>query len=223
MTDQPTMHQGMPVYGYGAAPDKATVAMIMVHGRGAAPADILSLAEQLDHPEVAYLAPEAATGQWYPYPFIAPVEQNEPWLSSALAAVGEVFDMVASVGIPPERTLLLGFSQGACLALEYAARNPRRYAGVIGLSGALIENGDKPRDYGDAGSMEGTPVFLGCSDNDPHIPEGRLTRTAGLLEELDAQVVLHIYPDMGHTVIMDEITFVRGMIEAVVAESGAGD
>ena len=128
----------MPVYGYGAPLDQAAAAMIMIHGRGATPADILSLAQEFGEPGVAYLAPEAAGGQWYPYPFTAPVEQNEPWLSSALAAVGDVFDMVAEAGIPPERTMLLGFSQGACLALEYAARNPRRYGGVIGLSGALI-------------------------------------------------------------------------------------
>ena len=215
MADQPQLHQGMPFYGYGAPLDSATVAMVMVHGRGAAPSDILSLASEFDVPGVAYLAPEAAGGQWYPYPFIAPVERNEPWLSSALAAVGEVFDMVASAGIPPERTLLLGFSQGACLALEYAARNPRRYGGLIGLSGALIENGDKQREY--SGSLDDTPVFLGCSDSDPHIPAGRLERTADLLEQLDAEVLLHIYPRIGHTVIEDETTFVRGMIEAVLA------
>ena len=215
MADQPGLHQGMPVYGYGAPLDQAAAAMIMIHGRGATPADILSLAQEFGEPGVAYLAPEAAGGQWYPYPFTAPVEQNEPWLSSALAAVGDVFDMVAEAGIPPERTMLLGFSQGACLALEYAARNPRRYGGVIGLSGALIENGARPREY--SGSLDGTPVFLGCSDRDPHIPQGRVERTAAVLEDLEATVILKIYPGMGHTINQDEILFVRGMIEKVVA------
>jgi phospholipase/carboxylesterase len=223
MADQPNLHQGMPIYGYGAPLEEAAAAMVMVHGRGATPADILSLAEQFNVPGVAYLAPEAATGQWYPYPFIAPVEKNEPWLSSALAAVGDVLSMVASAGIPPERTMLLGFSQGACLALECAARNPRRYGALVGLSGALIENGDKPRDYGDAASFDGTPVFLGCSDRDPHIPEGRLARTAEVLEELDAEVILQIYPGIGHTVIEDEITFVRGMAEQVVAGNSVSE
>jgi phospholipase/carboxylesterase/glyoxalase family protein len=219
MADQPELHQTQPVYGYGAPLDRAAVAMVMIHGRGASPADILSLAGGFDEPDVAYLAPEAAGGQWYPYPFTAPTEKNEPWLSSALAAVGQLFDDLADAGFPPERTLLLGFSQGACLALEYAARNPRRYGGVIGLSGALIENGDKQREY--SGSLDDTPIFLGCSDRDPHIPAGRLERTAALLEEMDAEVTLHIYPNMGHTIIVDEITFVRGMIERVLADNGA--
>ena len=220
MADQTRLHQGMPVYAYGAPLEEATVAMVMIHGRGAAPSDILSLAPEFDAPGVAYLAPEAAGSQWYPYPFIAPVEQNEPWLSSALAAVAGVFAQVEAAGIPPERTLLLGFSQGACLALEYAARHPRRYGGLVGYSGALIENGDKHREY--SGSLADMPVFLGCSDRDPHIPAGRVERTAELLGTLGADVDLRIYPGMGHTVNREELDYVRGMIEAVAAQSGTG-
>jgi predicted esterase len=187
--------------------------MVMVHGRGATAADILSLADELDAPDLAYLAPQAAGGQWYPYRFIEPVARNEPWLSSALEVVGYVLGRVAEAGIPPERTLLLGFSQGACLMLEYAARNPRRYGGLIGLSGALIENGDQPRDY--SGLLEGTPVFLGCGEPDPHIPEGRLQRTADLLRGLGGDVTLRVYSGMGHMVNEDEIEVVRGMMDRV--------
>jgi predicted esterase len=187
----------------------------MIHGRGATAADILSLADEFDAPDLAYLAPQAAGGQWYPNRFIAPVASNEPWLSSALAVVGEVLAHVAGAGIPAERTLLLGFSQGACLTLEYAARNPRRYGGLIGLSGALIENGDQPRDY--SGSLDGTPVFLGCGEPDPHIPAGRLQRTADLLRGPGGDVTLRVYPGMGHMVSGDEIEFVKGMIQGLRA------
>src|SRR5687767_9534787 len=213
MTNQAHPHQGQPVYARGASLESASVAMIMIHGRGATAADILSLADEFDAADVAYLAPQAAGGQWYPNRFIAPVATNEPWLSSALAVVGDALAHVAGAGIPAERTLLLGFSQGACLTLEYAARNPRRYGGLIGLSGALIENGDQPRDY--TGSLDGTPVFLGCGVPDPHIPEGRLQRTADLLRGLGGDVTLREYPGMGHMVSEDEVEFVKGMIERV--------
>ena len=198
MADETQSHRGQPVHTRGSALHTARVAMVMVHGRGARASDILSLVDELEAPGVAYLAPQAAGDAWYPNRFIEPVASNEPWLSSALAAVADTFAQVAAAGITAERTLLLGFSQGACLALEFAARNPRFYGGVIALSGALIENGDKPRDY--SGSLAGTPVFLGCSDFDPHIPEGRLQRTADLLAKLDGEVTMRIYPGMGHTV-----------------------
>ncbi|HET9493120.1 MAG TPA: dienelactone hydrolase family protein [Chloroflexia bacterium] len=207
MADQSTMHQSVPVYGFGAPLEEATVAVIVIHGRAGPAPDILALAQEIDVPGVANVGPAIAPG----------VLNDELWLSSALAAVGEVVDMVSSAGIPRERTLLLGFSQGACLLLEYAARNPRRYGGVIGFSGTLVENGDKPRYNRDSGSFDGTPVFLGCSDDDPHVSESRVQRTAGLLTGLGAEVTMRIYPGMGHTINPHEYEVVRNMVTTVVA------
>jgi predicted esterase len=192
--------------------------MVMVHGRGASAADILTIAQELGVEGVAYIAPQAAGNQWYPYRFIEPTERNEPWLTSALQTVDAVMAHVRDAGIPEERTILLGFSQGACLALEYAARNPRRYGGLVGLSGAMIENGDRPRNY--TGSLEGTPVFLGCGEPDPHIPEGRLQRTAVLLRDLGGEVTLKVYAGMGHTVNEEELGYVREIVRRVQGESG---
>jgi predicted esterase len=187
--------------------------MLMVHGRGARAEDILSLAVELERPEFAYLAPQAAENTWYPNRFLAPIPENEPWLSSALELVGDVLKQITDAGIPPERTILLGFSQGACLALEFSARNARRYGGVVGLSGALIGPDDMPRDYG--GSLAGTPVFLGCSDVDFHVPKERVDQTAEAMRKLGGDVIERLYPNMDHTVNQDEIDFVRGMTKRV--------
>lgn len=218
MTPEAKLHQGQPLYMQGSRLESAVGAMVMIHGRGAAASDILTLVDEFDAPDLAYLAPQAAGSAWYPYPFMAPVASNEPWLSSTLAVVADVLGHVAQAGIPAERTLLLGFSQGACVALEFAARNPHLYAGVIGLSGGLIENGDQPRDY--TGSLDGTPVFLGCSDVDPHIPKQRVERSAEVLRRLGGDVTLRFYRGMGHTVNTDEIEFVKSMIERVRAGGG---
>lgn len=204
-------HASQPVLSAGAPLAQAVAAMVLVHGRGAQAADILSLARELGRPDLAYLAPQAAGLAWYPNRFLMPAASNEPWLSSALAKVGAVLAQIQAAGLPAERTFLLGFSQGACLALEYAARNPARYGGVFGLSGALIENGDQPRDY--AGTLAGAPLFLGCSDVDPHIPLARVERSAGLLEGLGAAVTLRIYRNMDHTVNRDELRFIRGVLD----------
>jgi predicted esterase len=188
--------------------------MILLHGRGASAQDILSLANELEQPGFAFLAPQAAGNTWYPNRFTVPTEQNEPWLSSALTVIGELMSYVVSSGIPPERTMLLGFSQGACLALEFAARNARRFGGVIGLSGALIGPDGAPRNY--AGSLESTPVFLGCSDVDFHIPRERVDRTAEILRALGGNVTERIYPNMDHTVNQDEIDFVGQMMKTLL-------
>jgi phospholipase/carboxylesterase len=210
----PDPHRGQPVLGAGEALERARAAIVMVHGRGASARDILMLSGELALPGFAYLAPQAANNTWYPNRFIVPTAQNEPWLSSALATVGRAVDRITSAGIPFERTFLLGFSQGACLALEYGARNGRRYGGLAGLSGGLIGADGEPRH--DRGVFEGTPVFLGCSDVDPHIPEERVQQTAVILEGLGARVTLRLYPNMDHTVNQDEIQFVRDMMAAVV-------
>ncbi len=195
--------------------NRARVAMIMVHGRGASAESILDLAVELHQPGFAYLAPQAAGNTWYPYSFLAPLARNEPGPSSGLAAITNVLAQVAQAGIPLERTMLLGFSQGACLALEFVARNARRYGGVAGLSGGLVGPGGTPRDY--SGSLAGTPIFLGCSDVDFHIPKERVQLSAEVLQRLGGNVTMRLYPGMGHTVNQDEIDFVRDMMVPLVA------
>lgn len=206
-------HASQPILSAGTPLARAQAALVLVHGRGADARDILGLAAEFERPDLAYLAPQAAGNTWYPNRFLMPVASNEPWLSSALAAVGRVVGQIAAAGLPPERTALLGFSQGACLALEYAARAPQRYGAVIGLSGALIENGDQPRTY--PGSLADTPIFLGCSDVDFHVPAERVERSAAVLRALGGQVTMQLYPNMGHTVNADELAFVRGLLAAL--------
>jgi len=208
-------HQGGPVRTAGEPLDQAKAALLMVHGRGARAEDILSLVDELAQPGFAYLAPQAADNTWYPNRFTVPISSNEPWLSSALAFLGDVFNQIIEAGILPERIMLLGFSQGACLTLEFAARNARRFGGVVGLSGALIGLDDTPRDY--KGSLEGTPVFLGCSDVDFHIPKERVQQTADVFRQLGGEVTERLYPDMDHTINQDEIDFVRGLMRTLVA------
>jgi predicted esterase len=202
-------HQGQPVLTAGEPLDCASAAMILLHGRGATAESILSLAGEVSHPGFAYLAPQAAENTWYPHRFLAPLEHNEPHLSSALAAVGDVLDHLTESGVPPERTILLGFSQGACLALEFAARHAQRYGGVAGLSGGLIGPNGASRDY--AGSLATTPVFLGCSDVDLHIPKQRVLESADVLRRLGGEVTARLYPNMGHTVNQDELDFVSAL------------
>jgi phospholipase/carboxylesterase len=203
-------HAGAEVLATGQPLEKATAAMIMVHGRGATARDILSLAAALDSPQFAYLAPQAKGNTWYPNPFIAPIHSNEPWLSSAITLLEALLAQVEEVGIPAERTMLLGFSQGACLTTEFVARHARRYGGVAGLSGGLIGPDGTPRDY--PGSLDGTPIFLGCSDVDPHIPKARVLETERVLSSLGGIVTARLYPNMGHMVIDDELEFVRKMM-----------
>jgi phospholipase/carboxylesterase len=208
-------HQGQPILAAGEPLNRARAAMVMVHGRGANAESILELAVDLHQAGFAYLAPQAAGNTWYPYSFLAPLASNEPGLSSGLAAIANVLAQVVQAGIPLERTMLLGFSQGACLALEFVARNARRYGGVAGLSGGLIGPDGTPRDY--PGELSGTPIFLGCSDIDFHIPKERVQLSAEVLQRLGGKVTMRLYPGMGHTVNQDEIDFVRGMMAALVA------
>jgi predicted esterase len=181
-----------------------------VHGRGASAEDILGLAQEFATPDVAFLAPQAAGNTWYPYSFLQPIAQNEPGITSGLAKIRSLVEGLAEQGVTPERIVLLGFSQGACLSLEFAARHARRYAGVVGLSGGVIGPPETPRDY--AGTLAGTPVFLGCSDVDPHIPLERVHETADVFRRLGAAVDERIYPRMGHLVNSDEIAAVKKII-----------
>jgi predicted esterase len=208
-------HQGQRIATAGAQLARASAAMVMVHGRGATAESILALAPALNHPDFAYLAPQAAGNTWYPYGFMSPMPQNEPGISSGMQAIRDVLQQVAAAGIAPEQTVLLGFSQGACLALEFAARHARRYGGIAGLSGGLIGPDGTPRDY--AGSLDGTPVFLGCSDVDGHIPKARVELTAQVLQALAGTVTMRLYPGMGHLVNDDEIARVQAMMDGIAA------
>lgn len=208
-------HQGQPVLAAGEPLITARAAMVMVHGRGATAESILELARELEYPGFAYIAPQAAGNSWYPYSFLAPIQRNEPGISSGMAVIAGILDTLRVAGVPDERTILLGFSQGACLSLEFAARHPRRFGGVAGLSGGLIGPDDTPRDY--PGSLAGTPIFLGCSDADFHIPAERVRETADVLRRLGAEVTMRLYPGMGHTVNVDEMERVRGMMEGVMS------
>jgi predicted esterase len=207
-TDGP--HQGGPVVTLGAALDEALGAVILLHGRGATAENILGLTQHFARPELAYLAPQATGNTWYPYSFLAPLEENEPGLSSALRVIGSLVADLAMQGIPAERVVLLGFSQGACLALEFAARNARRYGGVIGLSGGLIGPPGTPRDYN--GSLDATPVLLGCGDMDSHIPLERVVETADVLRRLRGNVTQRTYHGMGHGIHEDELLFVKQLL-----------
>lgn len=206
-----TIHQGQPVVGTGTPLAEAKAAMIMIHGRGATAASILSLAAEFDQPNIAYLAPQAAGNTWYPNSFMAPIASNEPGITSALQTIQAVISDVEAAGIPTEKIMLLGFSQGACLTTEFVARNAQRYGGVFALSGGLIGPDGTPRDY--AGSLDGTPVFLGCSDVDFHIPKERVQHSTEVLTGLDGDVTERLYPGMGHTVNADEINFVKAIID----------
>ncbi len=214
MTAKPGPHPNGPVHTAGVPLAEARAALVLVHGRGATAESILELADELAVPGYAYLAPQAAGQTWYPYSFLAPMARNEPGLSSGLATIGAVLGAVAAGGVPPARTVLLGFSQGACLTLEYTARYAQRYGGVVGLSGGLLGPPGTPRDY--AGTLGGTPVFLGCSDHDPHIPQTRVEESAAVFTALGGAVTLRIYPNMGHTVNPAEITAVRALLTALV-------
>jgi phospholipase/carboxylesterase len=188
--------------------------MILLHGRGATAEGMLELAEVLALPDIAYLAPQASGRTWYPHSFLAPLEQNEPYLSRALAQVGELVDALGRQDFLPERIALLGFSQGGCLALEYAARNAKPFGAIIGLSAGLIGPEGTPRKYG--GSLAGTRVVLGCSDIDAHIPLARVNESARVLGGLGGDVIKRIYPGMGHTINDDEIAQVRAALATIL-------
>jgi predicted esterase len=203
-------HRGQPVLTLGPAPESARLTMIMAHGRGASAEDMMGLAVEFGTTDVAYLAPQAAGRTWYPYSFLSPLQDNEPGISSALRVLAGLVDGLIAQRIEHGRIALLGFSQGACLSLEFAARHPRPYAAVVGLSGGLIGPPGTPRDY--PGSFAGAPVFLGCSDIDAHIPLERVRESAEVFRRMGASVDERIYPRMGHTVNPDEIAAVNALL-----------
>lgn len=210
-------HQGQPVFTAGADPSDAQAAVILLHGRGASAQGMLQLADELNVSNVLFRAPQAARRTWYPQSFLAPSGANEPALRSALQVVDDLVQELEEGGLSADRIVLLGFSQGACLALEYAARHPQRYGGAVGLSGGLIGPEDEPLHYD--GDLRGTPVFLGCSDQDPYIPLERVQATAEVLDAMGAEVTTRIYEGMGHTTNEDELRRVRDLLGRYVSLS----
>lgn len=213
MTDP---HGDQPVETAGEPLEDADAAAILVHGRGARATGFLEFARALDVDGVAYLAPQAARGTWYPDRFVAPIESNEPWLSSALSFLQRVVDRVTDAGLPLEQLVLVGFSQGGCLASDYVARNPARYGGLAALSGGLIGPEGTTFDYD--GDLERTPVFLGCSDSDPHIPVERVHETRDAFEGMNGAVTEQIYEGMGHTINRDEQRRVAEMVATAAGD-----
>jgi predicted esterase len=203
-------HNIQPVIYSGAKLGEAKSAMIMIHGRGADAQDILSLSDEFNVEGVAYIAPQANNYTWYPYSFLSPVEMNEPGRSSGLSVIDSIVKQLNEYGFTSENIFLLGFSQGACLSLEYAARFPKKITAVFGLSGGLIGEQSELINYN--GDLSGTEIFLGCSDIDPHIPLQRVNETEKIFRSLKAKVEKRIYAGMGHTINNDEINFMRNKL-----------
>jgi phospholipase/carboxylesterase len=201
MTSDP--HSNQPVLAAGRKLHGAAGAVILVHGRGAPAEDIVNLGREFDHPELAYLAPQAAGNSWYPYSFLAPIQQNEPWLTSALKKLGKIVEDISQAGIAREKIILAGFSQGACLASEFVARNAVRYGGLIAFSGGLI--GPPGTELRYTGKLGGTPAFFGGVDPDAHVPWQRVQESASVLTALGAEVVVRRYPGMPHTINQEEL------------------
>jgi predicted esterase len=201
--NQPVLHAGVPVA-------QARLVAILLHGRGATAQDILPLAKEFSVRDVAYLAPQAAGNTWYPFSFLMPTEQNEPALTSALRLIESLLESLQTQHVSPDKVALMGFSQGACLSLEFAARHARRFAAIAAFSGGLIGPPGTARSY--SGSFDGTPVFMGCSDVDPHIPVERVHESADVYSHMGAVVYKRIYPGMGHTIIAEEIDAVDQLL-----------
>lgn len=206
-------HQNQPIASAGADLADAKTAMILVHGRGASADSILTLSDELNESDIHYAAPQAMGFTWYPYSFLEAIEKNQPGLNSGLQAIYDLLANIEKAGIQRNRIILAGFSQGACLASEFAARHPARFGGVVALSGGLIGDSVTTGNY--SGSLEGTPVFLGCSDVDPHIPVERVEQTEAVFGKLGGTVTKKIYPNMPHTVNKDELEHIKQLIQSV--------
>ncbi|MEO0567073.1 MAG: phospholipase [Pseudomonadota bacterium] len=226
MSTRPSPHVGEPVRYAGASLSKARIAVVLAHGRGATPEDVLSLADYLGIPDVAYIAPAAAGRSWWPHSFLVPLEENEPWLDSALAAFSDAVDIALNAGFEPDQVVVAGFSQGACLALEHGARAGRSYLGIVGMSGGLLgtrDAGGPPTEelHGQArkgfdytGKVTGSRVYLGCHEHDPHIPLARVRETEHVFQAMGAKVTTQIFPGQGHGIVEEEIVYLRGLLNA---------
>jgi predicted esterase len=209
-------HAGMTPATMGVPASEAAAGLILVHGRGGSAEDILGLADFIGAEDLAVVAPRATNHTWYPQSFLAPVEANEPGRSSGLSVLDAVVENLAAEGIPPERIILAGFSQGACLTLEFVARRPRRYGAVAGLTGGLI--GPPGSLGGYTGSLEATPILLASGDPDPHVPWERVEESAAILESLGGVIDLHRYPGRAHTVSQDELSRLAELVSGVLQE-----
>ena len=184
--------------------------LLMLHGRGGSAEDILSLSSHLEVNDFALIAPQATNNTWYPFSFMVPPAQNEPWLSSALKLLKEIVDDITSTGKSSSQVYLLGFSQGACLTLEFVTRNAMKYGGIVAFTGGLIGDKIYPENY--KGDFDSTPVFIGTSNPDPHVPVERVYATSNILKKMNAQVTEKIYDNMGHTINKDEIDHANKLI-----------
>ena len=214
-------HEGQPVVEAGLPLGRSPVVVLMVHGRNAAPANILDLARRFDRPNLTYLAPAAAGRTWYPHSFMAESDSNEPGISSGLAVLASLVDQVEAAGITRSGIVLAGFSQGACLVSEFAIRHASRFGGVLVFSGGAI--GPPGTRWNFDGAFDHTPVFLGCSDQDAHVPASRVRETADVFTRMGADVTLRIYPAMGHLVNDDETAFAQGLLDDAVRGVGSLD
>lgn len=189
---------------------EARKALVLIHGRGATAEDIIGLGNEFNAKEFAFVAPQATNYTWYPYSFLAPVKQNEPWLTSAIKLIDDVVADIRVSGITDNNIFFAGFSQGACLTLEYVARNARKWGGVVAFTGGLI--GDKIYKENYSGDFAGTNVFIGTSDPDPHVPVQRVQESTRILEGMNARVTEKVYKGMGHTISMDEIQSANSIV-----------
>jgi phospholipase/carboxylesterase len=205
-------HRNTPVLQLGASLTTADGVVIFLHGRGSSAEDILGLAHEMYLPQLAYIAPQASGHSWYPQSFLAPSEQNQPWLSSALKKVLSVVQMAHDAGISTDRIAVAGFSQGACLSTEFVASYPERYAGLIAFTGGLI--GPLGTDLSHAGNLEGTPAFLGSGDPDPHVPWERVQQSADILANMGAKVIARRFEGRGHTVSREELDSGTALLRA---------
>lgn len=199
-TNEQTIYTGAPLH-------EADKVLLMLHGRGASAEDIIGLANYFPLQNAHIIAPQATNNAWYPYSFLAPLQNNEPWLSSAIDLLNNILSNVLDAGIQSQQVYVLGFSQGACLTLEFAARNAMKFGGVISFTGGLIGEQLNEKIY--KGNFNGTKVFIGNSDKDPHVPLQRSEDSKMLMEKLGAQVTLKVYPNMPHTINQDEIDTVN--------------
>lgn len=206
-------HQNQPVVTGGAKINDAEMSIIFIHGRGASAQSMMMFADEFEGNDIHYRAIQAKRHTWYPRSFMAPKEMNQPGIKSGLQAIYDQISELNEGGIPTEKIILLGFSQGACLTTEFAARHPQRFGGIVGFSGGLIGEEVDPENY--QGSLEQTPVFLGCSDRDPHIPQERVDLTEEIFEKLGANVTKKIYVGMAHTVNKDEIKYAQNIINNI--------
>ena len=212
--DHGAPHQGQPTIHLGQPLAEASGVLVLIHGRGATAESMVPLAEELADDGMATLLPQAAGNVWYPQRFLAPIEDNEPFLSSALQRIDDVVRSAIDAGVPADRIIVGGFSQGACLAAEYVARTPQRYGGVLVFSGGVI--GPPEMEFSYRGDLAGTPALVGCSDSDFHIPQERVHATSTVLANLGAQVTERIYPGMGHTINEDEVSLAGEIVRAAI-------